>query len=924
LHFKKLELYGFKSFADKTELIFEPGITAIVGPNGCGKTNIADAIRWALGEQSAKSLRGGKMEDVIFHGTELRKALAMAEVSITLGSAKGTVPHAKPDDVPITRRLYRSGESEYLINGSVCRLKDIEDLFMDTGIGTNAYSILEQGKMDLILQAKPADRRYLFEEAAGISKYKARKEEATRKLESTEQNLLRLSDIIQEIKRQMDSVERQAKKAQRYQEISQALKTAELRLIAYDWQHAISERNRQAERRTSLQTQHVELSRVLSEVDAALASLKQDLLAHEQTLKTHTLSLHECERMIQQTEYQIALYRDRKATLMEVREKATPEMESARLGLAQLQEDLSRQEALAIQLDQVAEAERRRHHELEQQLASLDLLPHETRLAEERTAQVTLLNEISEVKSRLVELEAAKGELMGRLSAVRQEITQLEQQQQELAELEEILSRLSEGVAEHLRPLAQRGRALVHSVRQALVGHWETSTSSLQTLGTELQNSCEALDQTIGERRNALNQLELRCQTLSRVIHELEQHIRHLTEQRTDVIRAMMQSQASLASLQERIHHHHEERDRLAKAISEVREEYARRQADLDLRLKREDELSAEVTKQEATLVELLKRHATLKAQVVQSEEQVQAARTTLAQQEAGLRDSRIALDAVEQERHALDVSITKLDMELQTLQTHLDQTYHLRPDQLEVPSEDLDREALQAEVHERRQKLAHLGPVNLVAMEEYEELRQRYEFLSRQEQDLRQAKASLTQTIRTINQTTQAMFTEAFARIRQNFREVFRHLFQGGDADLLLSDETQVLESGVEILARPPGKRLQNISLLSGGEKALTAIALLFALFKLKPSPFCVLDEIDAPLDDTNIRRFTNMLKEFASDTQFIIMTHSKLTMEVSDTIYGVTMQEPGVSKIVSMRFRPHPAPTTHHQDPSTQPAAV
>ncbi len=917
MYFKKLELYGFKSFVDKTELVFEPGTTAIIGPNGCGKTNVSDSIRWVLGEQSAKSLRGSKMEDVIFNGTDYRKALSMAEVSITLGQVKGLI-NVETEDVTVTRRLYRNGESEYLMNGTICRLKDIDDLFMDTGIGTNAYSILEQGKMDMILQAKPLDRRYLFEEAAGISKYKARKEEAIRKLESTEHNLVRLTDIVQEIKRQINSLERQAKKAQRYQEIAQSLKTSDLQLIGHDLKYLTNERRTTNTKQSEVQRRLAEVTKTLGEADASLESLKQALLERENTLKQHTQSLHECERSIQQAEYQIALYRDRKATLKEFREKSAPELESSRQRLGELETQTQRLRELDHALQMERQAQQQEYQRLEHTLASLDILPHETQLAQERAALVTLLHQIGEMKSAVMELEASKREIQGRLSAVGQEMTRLERQRQELDELGRIFDRFKQDTTGDLQGLAHRGLTLVHSIQQALAGHWESSTSSLQSMRAELISSCEKLEQTIRERLQVLQQLDTQHQTLSQIILELEQHIRHMTEQRVATNEALSKIRATLASLHERAQHQKAEQHRLERAHQEAKEELVRREQDLGLRLKREDELESEVTQHEHTLNRLLHEHAGLKTQAIQSEERVKEVREILADKELGLKDLRVELSSKEQEHHALEVAMTKYDMELKTLHEHLDTTYHLLPEQLSDETADtpVNREDLKARVQELRQKLEDLGPVNLVAMEEYQELNQRYEFLSQQEQDLRAAKESLTNTIHTINQTTRSMFSEAFERIQKNFREMFRRLFQGGDADLLLMDEQQVLESGIEIFARPPGKKLQNISLLSGGERALTAIALLFALFKLKASPFCVLDEIDAPLDDTNIRRFTQMLKEYSQDTQFIIITHSKLTMEEADTLYGVTMQEPGASKIVSVKFK---GTTIPPQEPAT-----
>jgi chromosome segregation protein len=1151
-------------------------------------------LRWVLGEQNARALRGARMEDVIFNGTDQRKALGMAEVSLTIDNHDHALPTEHPE-VTLTRRTYRSGESEYLLNKVPCRLRDIHDLISGTGIGTNAYSFLEQGKIDLIVSSKPADRRFVFEEAAGISKYKSRKEESLRKLENTEQNYLRVNDIAVEVKRQIGTLERQAQKARRYQDLKQELTTLEvhrgrqelrerrqaLRKLEQAWselcvrlQAAERERGEREAAANACSQEQVELEGRLAEAQDTLHRVNEEILKAEEFIASSALRRQDLQLGIERGEHELADAVDKEAQLQAAaagiranqetktaeRQKCRDALAAAESRLASLEEEMkaralrvqNQQNQLLQVVDKTAAlrgslqnlAERGAEHE--QRLAQLDarlsalhgqreqsvrekatldsdwqglqtamtgLQAEQAALAKEKESLehtlatlVTMLDNftktITQLTSRLHWIEELKNGLDGYESGAKAILLEhnanperfpgvigpvanfLRAEQrvefaleallghklqsiliQTQAQAEEALAFLAEGnrgratfipvehyagraanlvpgapqswlqwpgVVGRARDLAkidERFRAIfdaligeavivsdlatVQQARTAGVGvtlvtlngevdtaeRWLTGGSAdisergllgrereIEELTLELAllqknlAASEAEAATIRDRlaeingglaaNNAeLHEFQIRAAKLDKSLErvtgqfaETEQQVtavageREQSETALAKVRAeqgaaatalaelealdrrtqeeLAQQQAGIESLQAE-HAGHAERagdlriaaaalaeqlsgldaeaGRLRTEIGETQARIREKRAEIDGDRGRSADLEEQGRLRQESLGRLNAEQAEHSRTVAARQAEKQALQEKKGHYARELKNLQQALDSIRQDQHQLELERKQLEYNLRSLEDYLQTEYHLTlSEQDETPPPDEpaatvpgDPAQASARIQEIKDKLTSLGAVNLVAMEEYNELGQRYEFLSKQLGDLKESKESLQRLITKINQESRARFAETFGLVRERFHEVFRRLFNGGEADLILVDENTLLEPGIEIIARPPGKRLQNITLLSGGEKALTAIALLFAIYLIKPSPFCIFDEMDAPLDDTNTLRFSKILKEFAKKSQFIVITHNKITMEAADVLYGVTMQEAGVSKLVSARFK-------------------
>ena len=1184
MYLKKLEMIGFKSFAESTTVVFQPGITAIVGPNGCGKSNIVDAILWVLGEQSTKTLRSDRMEDVIFNGSETRRPLNLSEVILTVGDVSGEVAGQFGDyqEIAIIRRLFRTGESEYLINKIPCRLKDIRDLLIDTGAGHKGHTIIEQGKVDQLLNASPLERRELIEETAGISKYKLRKAEAERKLEATQQNLLRVSDIVGEVKRQINALDRQVKKTQTYQSLQAEARGLELALLVSEYrshQNALTDVLRQtAEHKDSESSLRAGLSRT----EAELQTMKAGLIQKEQSLSSLKQEVYETQTLIQRQENRIELLRSQIHSWEEQRAKLTQEQSRLEQSLT---ESAGQQETAQRQHEEGAAvlSERQgRLAELESARAELDgtLTGHHAALEETKARLFEVMAAITEVKNQAAALESRKKEMLriqekGRseLSAVEIQADQtqkaLQSEQSALAALMEELHRLEaeesrltgarvekqsaieaannqilrrrEALALALARLAslreneksltlsqagvrslfdgrpdlhsrlhgivadllnvpkscepaveavlgeqlqglliddhgtikeiiqqlksgRQGRGLflprsprtarttpafpagegilgpvLHQVTvktgyeaaaQILLGHvllvqdLDTALSlwrqnpidyTIVTLEGELLSpsgllwgghraeSQEGLLKTRRELRESGDQMArleadlaqaeaaktALCAELDR-IHQQQQETAAVRQQRETEAAAQRQKIALLdadrARLEERdrllrLELQHEVRDTgtveesLAETLgrleahhgnqSRTESELARiQEAAKDLSERRES-LRSELTQLKIELSSLIQRQETLSREQLRLQNEQVSIREQLLRQsteaanleskgQAALQDiretetaigalsaklseiqehlsvqtesytgdldlikqlenqesrNRVELGRVEKLLNELEVRQTELRLRMTHLTEQASTQYQTPIESAgeahaEPQTDPIDDAGVRERLAELRAKLEQLGPVNLAAIEEYNELEERHRFLTTQEADLRQSMEDMKTAIAKINRTTQEMFFSTYTALREKFKAVFQGFFVGGQADLVLLDEQNPLESGIEIVAQPPGKRLKSITLLSGGEKALTAIALLFSSFLIHPSPFCILDEIDAPLDEENIRRFLKVLRQMTDHSQFMIITHNKRTMEHADLLYGVTMQEAGVSKLVSVKI--------------------
>ena len=1086
MYLKRLEIFGFKSFAEKTVLEFQKGTSVIVGPNGCGKSNVFDAVRWVLGEQSVKELRGSSMEDVIFNGTDKKPGLGFAEISLIF-SNESKILSVEHDEVMVTRRLFRSGESEYLINKNVCRLKDIVEMFLGTGVGAEAYSLIQQGKVDLMVSAKPDDRRQIFDEAAGITKYKAKKKEALSKLKETEDNLVRLNDIIVEVKRQIATIERQAKKAQRYREEFEQLKNLEL----VQARHQMAVLTREFETMTAslqgLQTKEQQGLRQLEELHQLMeheTALTEEIDEKIDDFKEKQIRL---DNDIEVNVRQIGFNEERLQNIQDTTTRLEAEKKAAveRCGCHQ-----NKIEDIKAQCVQMTQSLTEISNQLEEKRRGLNALmifieqtersiqSAQTEVFALNAQEVRFKNQLTENMKRVMEQNARKGRLeqdnskvnqekfqvrqkletvSAAISAVGQEIQSArnalngQQQSQEslknqlaaceakiddlekskvfLVSQKDFIARMQRQYQDNPDPVVE-GRFIapvkplehqtgmigkIKSIKEiinsnlsfpnALIGNPEVASTRppIETFGGDSSTLYEIvyqikyveLDLTHMDGRMAQVETQLASENSNQ--KQLNQHISDISvavdaalknvqilEKKFSVLEAQKndielesgkiiaeldlmsseftQIESALADLKAQEIQLSGQLQDVADEIAHVQEGIKAKQESIAVKDQEREtwnmaivQLEAQAntwqTQQQSTQENLnlhtlnLERdlsdisrfdreiqessdkkvkinndianlqvaieHLKTKKQGLSGElNQFLTQKAEMSQRLTGFRHNAKAIEEEmtqsKTELHSLQMRQQEIQFNQRGLKERLLQTYKIDWGQESaVPTtEQVNNEEFSLEIERLKKRCESYGAVNLVAIEEFDELKQRFEFLTKQQSDLLTAREQLMSTITKINRTTRQMFTDTFTRVSEEFRVYFRMLFGGGEAQLVLLDPENALESGIDIVARPPGKKLQNISLLSGGEKALTAIALIFGVFKVKPSPFCVLDEIDAALDESNIDRFANLLKEFAKIAQFIVITHNKKTMSIADTMYGVTMQEQGVSRIVSVKF--------------------
>jgi chromosome segregation protein len=1230
MRLNRLEIAGFKSFAERSELAFDTGVTAIVGPNGCGKSNVVDAITWVLGEQSAKSLRGEHMQDIIFQGSDGRKPTSAAEVRLRLSGVASRVPglapvkpaHLPPGeaavaaaagevvveltavppaqsildddpaivrDVELSRRLYRSGESEYLIDGEVVRLKDVQDLLMDAGLGIKAYAVIEQGKIGQILSARPTDRRQLIEEAAGVTKYKSRRRAAELKLEAAQQNLTRVDDIIFEVEKQRGALKRQAAKARRYKRLRDELRRWEKVQFARRYRllgeaiEATRGRLADARAREAAAAAH------LSEVEMALERLRLELTEADARTTAARETAHARELSIGRLQQQVAFDKQQVETLsasasaieaeiaaLEARrEPARIELDERRGAAARALDERQRaadvlaaeEEAYAAAtrtiegLEADVEAARSEvyaavnaatalRHAMEhaavargrigEQLAKLDVERNDLRVeaqraSEDRTTAEEALgqsraameslhfdraareselsvgrgsrdtlvrdirtreHELAGVNARLKSLEeldaaraeygegarmilAESGDAVRHLGSVADyvDVDRLYERAIDAALgdlLQHVVVRTHEDAAAGLQLARERGagrvgflvvgedpvpavRAIVSTVRFAASRgearvvaaesggvaatvdgevfrgtdrvEWGARGEARSILTTkreikELRERAEAEESTLARQREESASLELTIAAAESAIAALQAELHRqekvivgsdlqvktageaservarkqeqiaverrsaeeelrTQEQREDEarhsIRRIETEQAAadeqLAAAQRKLFEGRETAANQARVTAEAKaahaalversgalasevqrlEESARelgtrmvsRSEELQRNTARREQLGEAIIASERQLDDDLRTFDDLKEQVRTADEASQALRAEFDAQEVLIREARRALEAVREDASGLEVQRATAESDLAHLAATCQDTVQASLDEVSADVDQMEKDGLLASptavevvegiegdegpegdpaagepsaeaapappsrtltpdemVADLRTKIERMGAVNMMAIDQFDDLESRHTFLTAQRKDLVDSIAATNDAIKKIDKTTRERFHEAFAVINRNFEVTFTTLFGGGKAGLVLLDESDALESGIDIIASPPGKRLQSIQLLSGGEKALTAMALMFAIFKYRPSPFCLLDEIDAPLDDANIGRFVEMLQGMQEHTQFILITHNRKTMEIADRLYGVTMEEPGVSKLISVQL--------------------
>ena len=1195
MHLNSIKIRGFKSFTEEVELILEPGITTIVGPNGCGKSNVSDAIRWVLGEQSARALRCTSMRDLLFNGGANFAPAQRTEVALRFSNVRGN-PDTSTQDAPaklafgspeieVSRHLSRDGESRYLINQNPCRLRDISELFMDTGIGVDAYSVMEQSKIDLILNVRPEDRRFLFDEVAGITKYKHRKKTALRKLEQTEQNLVRINDVIQELQRETEALKEQAEQARHYHAQQAQLKQFELDLAHREYDKL----------RTDYIQAQTDLDAILSDVTAASEQLKSaeeriegatDRQAElDAAIREGQIALREVETKIEQIERQIVLHRERQLNIQQQRQRALHALESLKAQhtgalaqqrlrtqehqkleasfkieksrltarqqlLTQLAERISAsktsvQEAQAVLSEaatELAERERKRvaiEHELTSREGNINRLKENTEAltaelktatdthAEVQRAETQLKAELLQMEVERDKVEVELGENQNALRKIETEIRDLQNtlgssvsRLRSLQELQsayegyyagvraimqakshysdqfrgvcgvvaELLTMESEyevaievalgsavqnvitetaedaekgiaflkkhragrvtflpldilrkrrfddnpllkqpgviGIAEELvdydlkyeiamqhllgntlviqdldaaialtrrfRPnarlvtldgelintsgaitggqtsqqkggLLRRARELeeledkigqltrsnnqmdqkrkayaatianLQKTRQTLTARWQDKRVEKASLTkdmeqanlqvTRLKQQLAAVEAENRELRKAVTvsrqeqgTLETEITALTQKTTRTQRWIERMSEQiesedrkRSEVADTCQEMEVFLAGQHQKLESLASELQTLEKTQQRTTKEIADQQAVIDSDEQTRIDLGEQVAKAQREFLHLEGDRAEAESHVDELTEERENLLQEVTVLQKEMRATRRRFEQQNRARHKLEVTTTQLEMRIKSVSTRIHDKYQISIDALPplvMDEQAMDEIDLLDNIEKLKAELAAMGAVNLKAIEAYEEHKKRHDFLVSQREDVQQSIQSTYQAIQKINQTSRDVFLETFEQVQTNFQEVFTQLFGGGETELLLTDPSNVLDSGIDIIARPPGKRPQSITQLSGGERSLVAIGLLFAVFKIKPSPFCVLDEVDAALDEANVLRFANLIRAYTENTQFVIITHNRRTMEIADAMYGVTMEQAGISKIVSAKF--------------------
>ena len=924
MHLRAIELLGFKSFPDKTRIDFAQGITALLGPNGCGKSNIVDAIKWSVGEQSAKTLRADKMEDIIFSGTENRKALGIAEANLTLANDGGQLP-LDAAELTIKRRLHRSGESEYFINNVPVRLREIRELFFDTGIGKSAYSIMEQGRIDQILSTKPEERRYVFEEAAGITKYRIKGLEAERKLEKTQENMRQVEGILGEVKRSYDTLKSQAEKTEKFRNLKERIFQVELDiqlLRLRDFQERqekceqqLAERNKG---RNALKQGIDSIRESMEQSIDQVNTMESHLIENQKKLYQVDLERNSRESQItmlgersEEIDQRITSEQDRARSIEKKIEQARTETSRRQLELAELESlimdveknirgfevDIDRFEGLIEGNDSTIQSLREEAVSLESKVEALrldlraltdDIVTQlDQRLkelgysAQDRERIETRINSILEGlriqlrgRSELLNdyrslSDLGTGEQDQLLDTLHQLLEESLGKTDELTDLFEQYRRCTPVfLEEFLAPegIITRKRDLDNKITENLQNRAEKRESA-EVLRLENQN----LNTKIGEYRRTLEELRVnRAQTHTRK-SSLENEIERLQEQISDQEMQLTENTQQIE----------ESKKRLAEIVAQI----------------------AELQKQRSSLEE---ENRKTKKELSRLEKEISSKNNSLVSTEKELKRKLAKLEAEQVNIEQAQIELAGTKTEVRNLYSNFSELHSRDLTEFESRLYEVDRplKTLRSDHSELREKLRKLGQVNLMAPEEFREVSERYRFLAGQLDDLRQASNDLKKITQEIRSESSEVFLDTYNQIRKNFHLMFRRLFGGGRAELKLVEPDNVLESGIDIYAQPPGKKLENITLLSGGEKSLTAIALLFAFFMVRPSPFCILDEIDAALDEQNISRFVHVLKEFAGNSQFIIVTHNKKTIASADTLLGVTMEESGISKLVTVRL--------------------
>ena len=838
MRLNKIEIKGFKSFGDKTIINFNSGVTGIVGPNGCGKSNIVDAIRWVLGEQKTSLLRSDKMENIIFNGSKSRKKLQLAEVSISFDNTKNLIP-TEYSTVTVTRKYFRSGDSEYLLNDVKCRLKDITNLFLDTGISSNNYAIIELSMVDNILNDKDNSRLHLFEEAAGISKFRKRKKETFNKIKQTELDLDRVEDLVYEIEKNLRSLKRQAKQTEKYHKYKDEYKIISINVALEVSKTTMSSLKEQKQKLTKVENENTKVITELAKKNSKLESAKSSLIPYEKKLLKLQKKLNQVLDKIRNFEESKRMKSQKAKMLIEkiedLRDRIKYDTESnkrSEFSISSIQKEISSNEKELKKVIDKLKITKKDYTKYEEELKDKNVKITDIKEVEDQFRQLnhnleSISNKRNQVERLLLLDNIDKKSVVEKIKSIDKEILELKKG---FKTIENLFKTENKEIIRINKLFSEKSKDL--------------STDEIKY--NSLKNNIESLKKEM-EYKNATYKSNKR---------RIAENIDNLKKSEKEVVKIDTDTDSNDNSLIKL----YDEKSKSEKDLQKFEDEYYKLKSTINL----DDSSIKELQNKKDINLNLIDE---LKSNIY---------------------DNEIELNSVEQR-----LSI-EFDLDINTCKADKDFFKDSSVDSMINRREEL------------KEKIEKIGQINPLAMEAYKEIKERHEFITKEREDLLEAKDSLLKTIEEIDIVAKESFLKSFEKIKSNFKTVFRSLFtDDDDCDLLINDEENPLESSIEIMAKPKGKKPLTINQLSGGEKTLTATSLLFAIYLLKPAPFCVFDEVDAPLDDANIDKFNKIVNKFSNTSQFIIVTHNKRTMNNADIIYGITMPEQGVSKVVPVDLR-------------------
>ena len=920
---KSLDIHGFKSFADKTHIDFAEGITALVGPNGCGKSNVVDAIKWVLAERNSKNLRAEKMEDVIFNGTERRPALNTAEVTLTIANDKGLLP-LDEEEIAITRRLYRSGDAEYFINKRPAGPTEIRKLFLDTGVGKAAYSVMEQGKIDQILSSKPEDRRYLFEEAAGISRSKTECAEAERELEKTRQNMVQIEIAMNEIKRQYDTLKVQSEKTIKYRKYKEEIYETErdlalLRLKSFvqDKAHHEEDLKRILEKRDKIRQEIEEINNTISENMDKVKEMQDNLYNKQASLLAIGQEKNGKMELIKQQNQQAMIIKE-KINSLEGRRNSIQER------IDNIQEEIDEQNANL--------------HTKTKQLNDIksNIQSFEDNITTSSSQITENDKQVDSFKNQIQKLEEKRLDLQSTLAQITEDIVKtLDEKLKDAGFSENALKKAKDELETKINKLKifVEGRKNIFGdmISQNLASQdYKDAVCQAEKAFEDAFNQLNEIQLAISEYQNASpafiteflspqgimtkkRDIDEQINQNIQSVESINSQISHLHGENKTLLSKIEEYKETLNKLKlneiqmkEQISASQSQINMLNRQISSEKASLEETENELFIETKRAAEISDQINTYQDELAEIEYRGKKLAEEMNALDSEIAKANKNVSGKSDSLNKKREEQNRCQEQYERLTISINSSDNDIRNVKQNFQEQYSRdlmefeeRMYKITVPAADL-REKLS----QTKKDFQSLGTVNLMAPEEFGEVKERYERQRTNFEDTQKSLENLIRVSEEIKSKSAEMFLETYNQIKKNFHNMFRRLFNGGRAELKLADPTNILTSGIDIYAQPPGKKLENIALLSGGEKTMTAVALLFATYQVRPSPFCLLDEIDAALDDKNVSSFVTALESFASVSQYIVITHNKKTVMGASTMLGITMEESGVSKMIALRL--------------------